>query len=37
MAEQKKGECIHADHRSRMQKRVEREGLTSLAAHEVLE
>ena len=37
VGEKKKDEGIHAAHRSRMQQRVEREGLTSLAAHEVLE
>ena len=33
----KKGKPLHADHRARMQDRVRREGLPSLAAHEVLE
>lgn len=37
MAQEKKGKPVHADHRSRMQERVRREGLSSLAAHEVLE
>lgn len=37
MAQEKKEKPVHADHRSRMQERVRREGLSSLAAHEVLE
>lgn len=37
MAQEKKEKPIHADHRSRMQERVRREGLSALAAHEVLE
>lgn len=37
MAAEKKDKPLHADHRARMQQRVMREGLTSLAPHEVLE
>lgn len=37
MARGKKEKPIHANHRSRMQERVRREGLSGLAAHEVLE
>lgn len=37
MQEKKAAENFHADHRARMQARVARDGLTSLAAHEVLE
>lgn len=37
MAQEKKEKPIHADHRSRMQEWVRREGLSNLAAHEVLE
>lgn len=36
-ADKKKEKPVHADHRARMQQRVRREGLCSLAAHEVLE
>ena len=35
--DKKKEKPLHADHRARMQDRVRREGLPSLAAHEVLE
>lgn len=37
MAAEKKEKPLHADHRARMQQRVQREGLASLAPHEVLE
>ena len=37
MAAEKKEKPMHADHRARMQQRVQREGLASLAPHEVLE
>lgn len=37
MAQSKGDKPLHADHRARMQERVRREGLGSLAAHEVLE
>ena len=37
MAAEKKDKPLHADHRARMQQRVQREGLDSLAPHEVLE
>lgn len=37
MAQSNREKPLHADHRSRMQERVRREGLGSLAAHEVLE
>lgn len=37
MPEQKKPKPLHADHRARMQERVRRHGLESLAEHEVLE
>ena len=37
MPEKKTTNSIHEEHRARMQERVARDGLTSLAAHEVLE
>ena len=37
MPQDKKEKPLHADHRARMQQRVRRDGLASLAAHEVLE
>lgn len=37
MPEKKTTNLIHEEHRARMQERVARDGLTSLAAHEVLE
>ena len=37
MPEKKTTNTIHEEHRARMQERVARDGLTSLAAHEVLE
>lgn len=37
MLEKKTTNSIHEEHRARMQERVARDGLTSLAAHEVLE
>lgn len=37
MAQEKKPKPLHADHRARMQARVRRDGLDSLAEHEALE
>lgn len=37
MPEKKTTNSIHEEHRARMQERVARDGLTNLAAHEVLE